>query len=301
MDLRSAAVANGLVAALPGERRTWLRAALLGTALAAMTLLGLARPSAVAGRAITGQPGTGQPGVEATWTGPPATPAFAIPTARMHTPNEDPAYVEAPAAEPTGRDALALETLRTSTEPPATAPVAIARSIPPTPPAAPEAARVLQPPATAPAEASVAPVAVRPDPPTGPALNAREAGLAQGMNNARRAAGLPALVLDGGLTSAARMRSQDMVTGRYFAHVSPTGSSWLTLLNALNIPIRSGGENLAKVTGNESTSVSIAMRALMDSPTHRANILGRDFTSVGVAAVTDDTGMTIFTTIFAAR
>ena len=46
--------------------------------------------------------------------------------------------------------------------------------------------------------------------------------------------------------------------------------------------------------------VTVAINALMASPTHRANIMNPVWRLVGVGAETSPAGMTIFTTIFAA-
>ena len=92
-----------------------------------------------------------------------------------------------------------------------------------------------------------------------------------------------------------------MADNHYFAHVSPSGSSWITLLTANEISVSGGGENLARVSGDVERSVVVASSALMDSPTHRSNILNTKFNQVGVAAITDADGVTIFVTIFATR
>jgi uncharacterized protein YkwD len=132
------------------------------------------------------------------------------------------------------------------------------------------------------------------------ALNTRAVGLVSAMNAVRLAEGLGPLVVAADLSRIARARSEDMVSNGYFAHVSPSGDSWISLLNRDGIRVKSGGENLARVAGDEERSVSVAILHLMESPTHRANILGR-YTEVGVAAVTDEQGVTVFTAIFVAR
>jgi uncharacterized protein YkwD len=132
------------------------------------------------------------------------------------------------------------------------------------------------------------------------ALNARAVGLLHAMNAARAAEGLAPLALAADLTRIAQLRSDDMVANNYFAHVSPSGDSWISLMNRDGIRVRAGGENLARVAGTEERSVAVAIHHLMDSATHRANILG-SFQEVGVAAVTDAQGVTLFTAIFATR
>lgn len=179
--------------------------------------------------------------------------------------------------------------------------VAPAASPPPTPPpalAANAATTAVAPlpvvPAPAAAPATAAPVASAPP-------SAREQLLLDAMNAQRVAAGVPALLLNSTLTQAARVRSQDMATGGYFAHVGPAGQSWYTALATVGWSMSGGGENLAKVAGDESTSVAVAMDRLLASPTHRANIVSRAFRLVGIGAVVDASGATIFTTIFTDR
>jgi len=168
------------------------------------------------------------------------------------------------------------------------------------------AAAPRQEPSTAPTPAPLAvPVATVETPaPAGeapPALNVRATGLFRGMNEARAAHGLGPFALAADLSLIAHRRSADMSAGGYFAHVSPTGESWLSLLAATGTRVLGGGENLARVSGDEANSVAIAIAHLMDSATHRANILNTHFDEVGVAAVTDADGVTVFTTIFATR
>jgi len=132
-------------------------------------------------------------------------------------------------------------------------------------------------------------------------LNARESSFVVAMNRQRVLAGLAPLRLVEDLSGIAAARTADMVSKAYFAHVSPTGESWLTLLAGTQTPLNGGGENLARVSGDVERSVAVAIEHLMDSPTHRANILSASFTDVGVAAFTGDDGVTIFTTIFGSR
>ena len=68
-----------------------------------------------------------------------------------------------------------------------------------------------------------------------------------------------------------------MLSNNYFAHSSPTGQTWYSLLTASGLTYAAGGENLAKVSGDAAASVVVAIDALMASPTHRANILNAAF------------------------
>jgi uncharacterized protein YkwD len=170
------------------------------------------------------------------------------------------------------------------------APVAAAQPVPV------QATPVPAPAVSAPPPGPSAPVVV-----AAPALSGREQGLLDAMNAQRAAASLPPLRAVGPLTGAARARSQDMTAGGYFAHVSPRGESWMTLLNAAGWSFSAGGENLAMVGGDEAQSVAVAIEKLMVSPTHRSNILNPAFRLAGVGAVVSASQVTIFATIFTDR
>ena len=93
----------------------------------------------------------------------------------------------------------------------------------------------------------------------------------------RKAAGAPVLEIDTELAAIARAHSEDMVSGRFFAHQSPT--TGLAGDRIHDAGYRSSGfaENLAK-----NDSVAEAETSLLLSVGHRANLLSHDFTHVGV-------------------
>jgi uncharacterized protein YkwD len=202
----------------------------------------------------------------------------------------------APATEPSPVDA--------ATESLATAPSAAPASTPVAPPEATPAPAVQPSPvptaiATPAATAVATPVATPPTAAAPPvAYSARAQGLFLAMNQERLAAGVPALMLLDAMSVIAMERALDMQENDYFAHVSPTEVTWLTLINDAGIPLTAGGENLAKISGDIERSVTVAITKLMESPSHAANIVSEHYDSVGVAAVTDDRNVTIFVTIF---
>ncbi|MSP21820.1 MAG: hypothetical protein EXR66_02170 [Dehalococcoidia bacterium] len=91
-----------------------------------------------------------------------------------------------------------------------------------------------------------------------------------------------------------------MLTKNYFSHSSPTGETWYSLA-AQNMTFSAGGANLAKVYGDAPTSVSVAIEALMASPTHRTNILNPAYRLVGVGSASTGDTVTIFATVFTDR
>lgn len=102
------------------------------------------------------------------------------------------------------------------------------------------------------------------------------------INTARADAGLPALVLDSALNNGAYLKSKDMADNGYFDHTSPTYGTPFEMMKSLGISYRSAGENIAKYS-----SVKAAHDAFMNSPGHRANILGTNYHKVGLGFVQD--------------
>lgn len=115
--------------------------------------------------------------------------------------------------------------------------------------------------------------------------------------NAERAkAGLPALQVDPELTRLARMKSADMVLNNYFSHISPTYGSPFDMMREAGVPYVYAGENLAA-----ATTLELAMDGLMQSPGHRANILRKEFTHIGIGVVKGGPYGYVFTQMFVGR
>lgn len=120
------------------------------------------------------------------------------------------------------------------------------------------------------------------------------------LNEERAAAGLAPYVLDSGLTTVARTRSQQLIDQNYFAHTDPYGySMYVELLAHFGYTSYAwAGENLAMNNYALSESPERATKSLMNSPTHRANILATDFFRIGIGEITDASGRHYFTMIF---
>jgi uncharacterized protein YkwD len=105
------------------------------------------------------------------------------------------------------------------------------------------------------------------------------------VNRERRRHGLGRLKVDGRLRLAARRHASDMVSQRYFAHVSLAGSRPSDRIRAAGYMTHVRrwfvGENLVWGAGPFSTPAD-RVRALMHSPTHRANMLRGSFREIGV-------------------
>ena len=127
-------------------------------------------------------------------------------------------------------------------------------------------------------------------------LTTQEQQMLNLVNQERARRGIPALKADLQLTRAARIKSQDMISKRYFSHNSPTYGSPFQMLQRFGISYRTAGENIA---GN--STVSGGHTALMNSTGHRANILSRSFTHVGIGIVDGGQYGKMFTQLFVGR
>ena len=126
-----------------------------------------------------------------------------------------------------------------------------------------------------------------PSPRQTPTEGAAEVLMLQLLNEDRRQAGLPALLVEPALVEMARGHSKDMRDFEFFAHVSPQNGHLADRANRARIPYQRLGENIAV-----GLDVREAEKALLRSPGHRMNLLDPDFTHVGIGVVfaTDSAG-----------
>lgn len=97
-------------------------------------------------------------------------------------------------------------------------------------------------------------------------------------NQDRERAGMAALTQDAHLAQAAQMKAEDMAARGYFAHVDPEGRQPWHWLDQAGYAYVYAGENLA-VNFTDSADVQ---KAWMNSPTHHANIVKREYTRIGI-------------------
>ncbi len=100
-------------------------------------------------------------------------------------------------------------------------------------------------------------------------------------NESRIQAGLGELKMNSQLKQAAEAKAKDMLKNDYFAHTSPKGVTPWHWLKQSGYQYSFAGENLAI---NYETAES-QHKAWMKSPTHRANILNKNYQEVGIAVV----------------
>lgn len=97
-------------------------------------------------------------------------------------------------------------------------------------------------------------------------------------NEERAKFGLPQLSTNGQLSQAAQAKAADMFANDYWAHNSPSGRTPWSFITAAGYKYVFAGENLARDFGDPAAVVG----AWMDSPSHRSNILDKNFREIGV-------------------
>ena len=102
------------------------------------------------------------------------------------------------------------------------------------------------------------------------------------INQQRTENGLPGLKLNDKLSEAARRKASDMFASNYWAHINPTnGREPWYFFDSAGYDYRYAGENLAR---DFSTTVPL-IKAWMNSPTHRENIVSTRYQETGIAVV----------------
>lgn len=101
-------------------------------------------------------------------------------------------------------------------------------------------------------------------------------------NAERQKAGLAPLKANWQLSRVARYKSEDMRDLNYFSHTSPTYGSPFDMMKQFGISYRAAGENIA---AGQQTAEAV-VKAWMNSPGHRANILNPNYNEIGVGYAT---------------
>lgn len=100
-------------------------------------------------------------------------------------------------------------------------------------------------------------------------------------NQEREKDGLQTLTYSVKLQEAAQKKAENMFLNNYWSHYGPNGETPWQYILATGYQYEYAGENLAK---NFLFSDGV-VRAWMNSPTHKENILRKDYTEVGFAVV----------------
>jgi hypothetical protein len=112
------------------------------------------------------------------------------------------------------------------------------------------------------------------------------------VNQERKAAGLKTVKLNDDLNRVAELRAAEIA--EKWSHTRPNGEEWKTAFAEEGVSASYRGENLAK----GQYSADKVVEDWMDSEGHRANILNKKFTKMGVASVVID-GVTYWVQVFA--
>lgn len=116
------------------------------------------------------------------------------------------------------------------------------------------------------------------------------------INNKRIENNLPEFEIDNDLLNLARLKANDIEKNKYFSHTSHTLGTFYEMLSNHNITYSKASENIARNVNSES-----AIKALMNSESHRNNILSQDFNYTGIGVVNSVNYGKIFVQIFLAR
>ncbi len=130
--------------------------------------------------------------------------------------------------------------------------------------------------------------------PEGAPLRSLEQEVIRLINVERGKQGLPALTENWELSRVARYKSQDMIDKNYFAHQSPTYGSPFTMMQSFGLRFSAAAENIAY---GQRTAAEV-VKAWMNSPGHRANILSRSYRFTGVGAAKKSNGTLYWTQMF---
>lgn len=114
------------------------------------------------------------------------------------------------------------------------------------------------------------------------------------VNVERSRNGLPSLTANWQASRVARIKSQDMINNNYFSHTSPIYGSPFKMLESYGLRFSSAAENIAY---GQRTAQEV-MNSWMNSPGHRANILSRTVTQIGVGVAKKSNGTLYFTQLF---
>ncbi|MDP2860817.1 MAG: CAP domain-containing protein, partial [bacterium] len=105
--------------------------------------------------------------------------------------------------------------------------------------------------------------------------------LLQYTNEERGTAGVSSVKLDSVLAEAARKKGEDMLRLGYWAHISPEGKEPWVFITEAGYGYVYAGENLAR----DFRDASSVVKAWMNSPSHKANMLNGRYKDIGFAVV----------------
>ncbi|MDD4784917.1 MAG: CAP domain-containing protein [Candidatus Shapirobacteria bacterium] len=105
-------------------------------------------------------------------------------------------------------------------------------------------------------------------------------------NEERKKAGLNSLKYSSILSDSAKKKAEDMFKNDYWAHNSPQGKTPWTFFDMAGYKYSVAGENLAK----DFYDTNSLIKAWMNSPTHKDNIVHQRYQEIGIAVVNGTLG-----------
>ena len=118
-------------------------------------------------------------------------------------------------------------------------------------------------------------------------------------NDDRARNGLPPLTFDSDSLQVARVRAAAQIPDGPLSHYNSLGDvAFVGLLADAGVSYTLAGENLARTAAADPATAARLNDALMNSPTHRANILEPSFTMLAVGAADGPDGRLAFAEIF---
>jgi len=108
--------------------------------------------------------------------------------------------------------------------------------------------------------------------------DARAAAVFMGVNEQRTGMGLSVLGFNESLAVLARIHADDMAARSYLDHVTPEGVTFKDRLDTSGYSYVTAAENLGF-----ASHLELIVPDWMRSPGHRANILNKQFTEIGIA------------------
>jgi uncharacterized protein YkwD len=127
-----------------------------------------------------------------------------------------------------------------------------------------------------------------------------EARLTALTNESRTADGLAALRVDNELVEIARWRSEDMAKRGYFSHdIPPRGTKVFNELSERGYCYVVAGENIGWLSGQDAGAEKRIHAMFLDSPKHKALILGDAWDAIGIGSYKGADGRHYWTVLFA--
>ena len=105
-------------------------------------------------------------------------------------------------------------------------------------------------------------------------------------NQERSNFGLSELKYNSLLSDSATKKAKDMFTNNYWAHTSPSGTTPWDFFKSVGYQYSVAGENLAR----DFYDTESLLKAWMNSPTHKANIINSKYQEIGIGVVNGTLG-----------